>query len=1251
MFNLSGLDGDNEGHDEQPAEPHPPLQAAVEAEAVDTVRGLASTADAADLTAALCRSCQQGKTAVVQALLESGRCDLNATVSGDTPLFLAARKLEPAIVNLLLQHGADVTVNSLNISRSPAAGDKAPMSTPLHGVVDNLRRYQGKTDVSSLEEIMGMLLDAGCDINAQDFRGETVLLSCLHQEVAVVQFLLQRGADPNIVNGRGNNAMSFLHKPLQYPEWFKALMKHGARLDIGGDSETGTALHSFASHSQLGDLSLFKPYVSDWKLVDAKGNTLLHIAANVHLCGSATITELLKLGLDVNHRNYEGRQPIHMIDRPGEDLRDALEILCAAGGDLEARDRHGRTLLTRSMCGHPMFNPHESIPVLVSCGANINAQDYSGNGILSNLINPYTFRSEHVDLLLAHGADPQMKNYQGDTFLHQMAAQFPAQDSDTAILTMIKLLKMGVSPTHQNYKGQTPLHVLCSHVSDHFFAAAAEGDKYAIDLLLDAGLHHALNISDYQGIRPIHLAASVSEILVGKLIAYGADTTATTKDGRNLLHIAATARQSNIIGLLLDHYASNNLTSLVNAQSSDGQTPLHLACRSGRLETVTLLLAHGATVKIKNKAKKTPLDACAESLAEDQLWQKADDQGNMFHTLSAAGILAEDHERPKMPTNKNQKRENHKRVGWKGEIISESATLGVGRIVRLLARFGALVPMDTNGLKPMFHAVSADHEEMVVELDRASKAMGIELARTPSLGAQRCLIRSQHLPALFKERFKSHIFDKDALEMIILGHDHELAHALEENADGIEDKSCLHPILILLARWGYPEPFERIGRLMSDSEWINKSGRQMLGSEMSPSLLAAAQRELPNLEVIKVIIEQFHGDVNVQYQEGMRSTPRVYYQSKMAHQRQFKPGDTALHYLAQGEHWWHEKAIVYLLEHGADPNARDAQGKTPLCRAVLKGELAGHRQREIARILLDGGADPNIAATCGFTALAMSTHDPQLFKLLVDHGAYPSEDHPMELYSALYNFQADTVTALLGMDLDANTITLSDAQPHWHTHRVKKVPQNNGLILRPLRYISMLPFNECNSREHSIRMVRLLLEHGADPFLNNDDTSLILHEIFADGGVIQPWLELPDLNLERRDPRGQTLLLSAAKCEFGTNSYGCKMPLFPFRGGRIERSPWQEGDPTRAMTLYERGANLTAVDHQGNNVLHKLAGRWNKEKFAQEEFRRTLALFVKRAPELINQTNSDGQTPLTIAENCENEWAAEILRTEGATEE
>ncbi|KGO77557.1 hypothetical protein PITC_059970 [Penicillium italicum] len=1239
---MPGLFEDSDGSPE-PEEPLSPLHAAVDAEDVDQVRQLVVTADPIDLTAALSRSCQRGKIASAQALLETGRCDVNAVVEGDTLLFLAAKKVDLAIVKLLLQHGADVTIRSKN----KRSGDKPPAFTPLHGVADSTHPYEKLEDLPRYEELMQVLLDAGCDVNAQDAHGNTALLLSVHNEIALVPFLLQHGADPNIAEDRGGTSAHFLHHPLDYPEWFKGLIANGARLDIIRDGDGQTPLHAYASKCQLGDLSLFQPFVSNWMITDGNGNTLLHTAVARHRPGSSTIVELLKRGIDPNQRNHEGQQPIHMVEGSKQDIQDVLDILCAAGADLEARDYRGCTLLTKAMRGTPQWNCRELLPYLISRGANINAQDYKGNGVLSYLIEPYHFRSEYLDFLLSLGADPKMANHEGDTFLHHLAANFATISQDNALLAMIQLIKIGVSPTIPNFRGWTPLHMLCSQSSDYLFAATAEGGKCAIDLLLDAGLGVALNTSDHQGIRPIHLAATVSEHLVGKLLARGADDTVSTKDGRNLLHIASTARQSNCVGLILAHYDSKKLALMLNARSVDGRTPLHVACRSGRLETVNLLLAYGADVNIEDKHSRTPLDACAESIAEDQLWQGADDQENTMNTRSAAGVLTDDNHRPTQPTSNMKKAYyNTKSLGWKGEITSESSTLGIGRIVRAMASYGAMADEKNFGGGPMYNAVAEGNEEMAVELDRLSREMGISMGNFRPVNTEFYLLRSKHLPDHLREQFKEYVSGNNVLPMILLGYHQEVAQALEKNASIIEDRSSMPAIMASLARWGFSELFGQIGSTMTGN-WINGGDTTLRGEKMTPYLLTAGQRVLPNLDVIRVMVEKFNADVNLRYEADMVDKPKVYYQSTMALERHYKPGDTILHQLAQGTHWWYEGAIRYLLKHGADPNARNDQGKTPLCNAVSRGELGGHRQLEITRILLEGGADPNIAATCGYTPLAMSAHDTQLFELLIEHGAHPSHDHPMELFVALYSFNKDVVSALLDMGLDCNTTVLSDAQPHWHTHRFTKFPVNGGLILRPLFYISMLPFNEANSRDHAYRMIRFLLERGADPFLPCNTNEVVLHQIFASGGIIQPWLDMPNIDFERRDPTGRTLLLAAASCATGTDSYACTVSAYPFRGGQLGPASWKEGDPTRAMTLYERGANLSAVDYEGNNVLHYLADvDYSNDHFGSIEVKRTLTLFVDKVPELVHQTNVRGQTPWSIAAEKNFEEFMEILRTD-----
>ena len=75
------------------------------------------------------------------------------------------------------------------------------------------------------------------------------------------------------------------------------------------------------------------------------------------------------------------------------------------------------------------------------------------------------------------------------------------------------------------------------------------------------------------------------------------------------------------------------------------------------------------------------------------------------------------------------------------------------------------------------------------------------------------------------------------------------------------------------------------------------------------------------------------------------------------------------------------EAVGKLIEAGADVNARDAEGNTPL---ILAAFYAGPRCVEL---LLEKGADPNAANRSGVTALVRAATDYEKARLLVDAGA------------------------------------------------------------------------------------------------------------------------------------------------------------------------------------------------------------------------------------------------------------------------
>ena len=144
-------------------------------------------------------------------------------------------------------------------------------------------------------------------------------------------------------------------------------------------------------------------------------------------------------------------------------------------------------------------------------------------------------------------------------------------------------------------------------------------------------------------------------------------------------------------------------------------------------------------------------------------------------------------------------------------------------------------------------------------------------------------------------------------------------------------------------------------------------------------------------------------------------------------------------------------SIRELLARGADPDAADAFGLTPLCRAARLGRLevvsalleagarvdlpdhiptregwtplmnAVHKNRgAIARALIAAGADVNLRTAGGMTALSLASADadPTIVEALLEAGADP-RDGPggsAALTNAVAAGRIETVRALLAKD-------------------------------------------------------------------------------------------------------------------------------------------------------------------------------------------------------------------------------------------
>jgi ankyrin repeat protein len=172
-----------------------------------------------------------------------------------------------------------------------------------------------------------------------------------------------------------------------------------------------------------------------------------------------------------------------------------------------------------------------------------------------------------VKLLVNAGVNPLATNHIGNTILHEALDLYSDYEEVEAMVST--LLELDISPSACNHRGRTPLHIACQTFPSYVHSAK----RHPINFILRSKLGESINTSDKDGIRPIHIAATLSEQLVAELIEYGADPAVVTYKGKSVLHLSAEAKCPNTVGFLLEHFVKINREDIINSVDDIKRTP------------------------------------------------------------------------------------------------------------------------------------------------------------------------------------------------------------------------------------------------------------------------------------------------------------------------------------------------------------------------------------------------------------------------------------------------------------------------------------------------------------------------------------------------------------------------------------------------------------------------------------------------------------------------------------------------------
>jgi ankyrin repeat protein len=182
-------------------------------------------------TALILAAKRSGSAALVSWLLANGADAGARDTNQDTALDMAARTGDVEAVRVLIgnknQFGNSVLPNAVKSKQVAVVQMMLAKGADVHAAVSLQRQMRnGPIAIGNMTplmwaaafgspEMIGLLLDAGADVNAKDVRGMTPLMLAVAsetQDVGVLKLLLRAGADVNVVSNSGETALDWAEK-------------------------------------------------------------------------------------------------------------------------------------------------------------------------------------------------------------------------------------------------------------------------------------------------------------------------------------------------------------------------------------------------------------------------------------------------------------------------------------------------------------------------------------------------------------------------------------------------------------------------------------------------------------------------------------------------------------------------------------------------------------------------------------------------------------------------------------------------------------------------------------------------------------------------------------------------------------------------------------------------------------------------------------------------------------------------------
>jgi|GEM_PF-269351 len=756
--------------------------------------------------------------------------------------------------------------------------------------------------------------------------------------------------------------------------------------------------------------------------INEKNTTgLTPLMAALRFKQAKTAKSLIEAGADVNAQDNQGLTPLLFALGYQSNI---TKLLIQSGADINAQDNQEWTPLLYALRYHP-----EMTSLLIEAGADVNAQD---NQKWTPLLHALRYQPEMTKLLIEAGADVNSKNGHEDTPL-----KFTIEHCSSEEVKL--LIKAGADVNAKNNQGQTPLII-----------ATESGWREQVQLLIEAGAD--VNAQDNQGQTPLIIATKRGSA-VTLLIEAGADVNAQDNYGLTPLMRACKNLHLSTVKLLIFNGAQ------VNAENTGCDTPLHYTVyRENGIDMekiITLLKQAGADINKKNKAGHTPYDLAINQskpqmildllktdntekvIEENRIQEAKENVENSFcgeERIEEYLMLADYH---KAAGNEVEAKKNlGKAIAFYTYVNFDSISYGSG--INELINY--LRQLQTN------YDYAEDNLYEVLCLGKTfaelKEADYITTATNSSEKIKKDLLLISH-------RFSeiSHILNNLLIKAIQYA-EPENVQFLIDNCIGINEKniSYLTPLIVAI-RLKQAETANSLIKAGADVNTQGANGTPLYWAHI-----------LEHTEITKLLIEA-GADVN--------ST--IFSHSTLLHLFPVNPDPCLEHF-------------ELLIKSGADLNAKDSLGRTPLMSALRSNRT------KIAKFLIKAGADVNTQDDLKLTPLiyALWYSQKEMVELLIEAGAdvnAKDENESTPLMKACAESNLSAVRLLISNGAQVNAENIYGSTPlHYIASSIKDTDiakiitllKQAGADISKKNDFGQTPYSRAEDYKHPLLILDLL---------------------------------------------------------------------------------------------------------------------------------------------------------------------------------